>query len=115
MRGEHIFTFGTVYGRCTDEVTVHSHHIQMAFDVVGHLKAVRECRRLVATLGHADAHVEVTKAAWGPKTVVIAIVGVVGIVGLQSDVFSINGSMYIGEFDDFGMLDIGRNHNHHGV
>ena len=101
--------------RVANEVAVHGHDVEMVFNFIGHVKAVREGGGLVAALGHADGHVVVAEVVRCPKTVVIAVVGVAGIVGLQSDFLSVDACRDLGELDDFGVLDVGRDDNHHGV
>ena len=106
MRREDVITFGAVYRWCTNEVTVHSHHIQMAVHIVGHYKMVCESGCLVTRLRHADGHVEVAKARGSPKTVVIAVFGVIRVLGLEADFLTINARFDLGELDDFGVFDI---------
>ena len=56
MRGHGIVALGTMMCRVADKVAVHGHHIQMAIDVVRHLEAIAECRRLVTALRHYSKH-----------------------------------------------------------
>ena len=115
MRGHGIVAFGAMMRRVADEVTVHGHHIQMAIDVVRYLETVAECRRLVAALRHTDGHIVGAETQRRPKTIIIAVVGVLGIIGLKRDFLSVDACSDFGELDDFGMLNICRNHNHHGM
>ena len=115
MRGHGIVAFGAVMCRVTDEVAMHGHHIQVAFNVAGHLKAVTESRGLVARLRHTDRHIETAETAWCPETIIITIVRIVGIFSLKADFFSVNTRRDVGELDDFGVFDIGRDDNHHWV
>ena len=115
MRGHGIVAFGAVVRRVADKVAVYGHHIQMAIDVVRHLEAIAECRRLVAALRHTDGHIVGAETQRRPEAVIIAVVGVLWIIGLKRDFLSVDARSDFGELDDFGMLNICRNHNHHGV
>ena len=115
MRGQGVVASGAVVNRVADEVAVKRQYVQMAVDVVSHLKMVGVGSRFATALGHADGHFVVAEARGRPEAIVIAVVRVVGIVGVEADLLSVDACSDIRELDDLGVLDVGRDDDHDGV
>ena len=103
------------------EVLKIGHHLAVEGgdgDVVvvgGHLKGVGSRGGLAACLDDAHGHVVGAGAGRRPGGVPVAVLGVVGIVGLQGQFLTIDGGFHFFKLQDVAMVDVGTQHDHHGV
>ena len=114
MGGEGIFTMVGLDSGSHHQIAVEggNHHVIV---VGAHLEGVGCCGGLATGLGDADSHVVVSCRRRGPGGVPIAVFGIVGIVGLQGQLVSIDIAFHPFEFQHVAVVDIGTQHNHHGI